>query len=865
MVKAGARFALVFCLTACGTPPEPPVPDAGCGELGTPSDMPYIMCPSEIDLGCIGPEGVTLDVAATAGSCDGAEPTLVCNPGAGATIRAGSPSEGTCVARSPSGAVAECTFAIRYAIDGPAELACGDALSATCSASRTNVTLEPPTAMASCSGGRVDPATHDAPADGFAVGLTTVTWTAAVEGGAPLSCTVDVTIDDDTPPALRCDPSTFARTAPGDAITPPLPTATDRCDTEVLVDMVLPTERGAHVVPVTATDDAGLEATCDWALTVLDVFAPTGLRVLSAELAADGTTDLSVGWDPVTSPDVTALRLERATSLAGPWTTLSTLPATTLTFTDGVMPMPEAHYRVVALAGALEGGATDPLRALAVTDDEYHLVSQPVSGVPFATSLFGVVRHPVDLAAGPFPLVVFLHGNHGNCRSAAGLDGCESRTGHECEDPSYTTTPNAHGYVYLQETLASQGFMTVSISANALNCRPDYIPERTALLLEHLRRWARWGTTGAAPFGTTFAGVIDLTRVSLVGHSRGGEAVASAPAALASTPVAGVSLAGVFTIGPTDFHSPRPSGVPYATLLPGCDADVRTLVGLRQYDRGLDAGDPNARAQILYIGANHNFFNTEWRVDDNEAIGRACDAGDLVGGPAQRGMLEPVLSDWIRSTTAGSRFPAYIRAESDTPPLIDAWAARDIDLRWSYAAASRRALDDFTGAGAPDFNDAGGANTYSGMIASITCTGTCRRNFTHVTGAIRPAWDPSARATFAVGDLDASLYDVVSMRFASRIATINSSIFEHDFAIRVRDRSGTTAEVLLAAYGRLPHRYPSRFEQEVLTTVRIPFTAFLAAAPTLDPAHLSAVEVSWPGTGPAAGSIWMSDLDLASD
>ena len=53
------------------------------------------------------------------------------------------------------------------------------------------------------------------------------------------------------------------------------------------------------------------------------------------------------------------------------------------------------------------------------------------------------------------------------------------------------TTPNAEGYVYLMETLAASGYVTVSVSANALNCRDDFIPERTQLLLEHLRRWQR--------------------------------------------------------------------------------------------------------------------------------------------------------------------------------------------------------------------------------------------------------------------------------------------------------------------------------------------------------------------------------------
>jgi hypothetical protein len=92
--------------------------------------------------------------------------------------------------------------------------------------------------------------------------------------------------------------------------------------------------------------------------------------------------------------------------------------------------------------------------ALAIAADQYAIEAQPVPGVPFVTTLYGVIRHPLDLSAGPYPLVVLLHGNHGNCRLATGDDECEERTVHACTDGRFTTTPNAEGYVYLQETLA---------------------------------------------------------------------------------------------------------------------------------------------------------------------------------------------------------------------------------------------------------------------------------------------------------------------------------------------------------------------------------------------------------------------------
>lgn len=858
------RRALLGLLVLAGCDGgAPALPDGGCGEPGVAPDMPILGCPAMVDVGCIDASGAPLAVPTTVATCDGTPATVTCTPDRVAPGATG----GSCVAVSATGARAECRFAIRYAVDGPASLVCPPAVTAACAGPRTAVSLPSPGVMASCDGGEIGAPTSDAPAD-YAVGATEVAWTATVAGGPSLTCTTRVEVTDDTPPALSCAPVTVLRTAADDPILVPPPTATDACDDSVDVSLgPLPTTRGAHVVPVTATDDGGATATCDLEVTVRDVFAPVGLRVISAALASDGTTDVTLGWEDGGGADATDVRVERATSPGGPWTALDTLGAApgAATYTDAEAPSPVAWYRVVALAAGVEGGATEPVRAYAVSADEYHLRDQVVPTVRFATSLYGVVRHPEDLSEGPFPLVVFLHGNHGNCRPASGDDECETREGHDCEDARFTTTPNAEGYLYLQETLAAQGFFTVSLSANALNCRDGFLAERAQLIVEHLRRWATWSGAGGAPFGTTFAGAVDLSRVALVGHSRGGEAVATVPAVLRATPVAGVSLASVFGIGPTDYETPTPSGVPFAVLLPACDADVTSLEGLRQYDRGLDPTDATERAQVLYVGANHNFFNEEWRFDDNEALRRACTSAQQVGGAAQRGMLEIVLADWLRATALAAPLPAYLRAEAETPALVDFWADADLDLRWSYAGPERFVIDDFEGTGAPDVNDLGGDNDYTGMIAAITCTGTCARNFSHRVGAVRPAWrDAPALMSFAIGDVDASGWGVLSMRFASRIATINDGIVEHDLAIRVRDASGVVAEVALTAVGRLANRYPSRFEQEILSTVRVPLEAFLAAAPMLDLAHLVAVELGMPIAGASpAGSIWMSDLELA--
>jgi hypothetical protein len=91
------------------------------------------------------------------------------------------------------------------------------------------------------------------------------------------------------------------------------------------------------------------------------------------------------------------------------------------------------------------------------------------------------------------------------------------------------------GYAYLGEQLASRGFIVISVDENFLNLSPLVVvlafqslrgvdDLRGWLLLEHLGVWREWNATSDNPF----FGKVDLNRVALIGHSRGGQAVAAA-------------------------------------------------------------------------------------------------------------------------------------------------------------------------------------------------------------------------------------------------------------------------------------------------------------------------------------------------
>ena len=199
------------------------------------------------------------------------------------------------------------------------------------------------------------------------------------------------------------------------------------------------------------------------------------------------------------------------------------------------------------------------------------------------------------------------------------------------------------GYEYLGRRLASQGYVVVSIDANLINNQGNSGPandraligDRGTLILRHMQQLSDWTRNGGGP-PTIPMNSLDLGRVALVGHSRGGEATRAAynmyfaagspwPARI----VTPVSFDAIFEIGPTDFLGMNASGATWNVLLPMCDADVTGLDGIRPFDRMMrDFAESPARQKSSYTvwGANHNFYNTQWMVSDTFGLVRAAGA-----------------------------------------------------------------------------------------------------------------------------------------------------------------------------------------------------------------------------------------------
>lgn len=262
-------------------------------------------------------------------------------------------------------------------------------------------------------------------------------------------------------------------------------------------------------------------------------------------------------------------------------------------------------------------------------------------------------RHTTPLPNTSYPIVIFLHGNHGTCGRGANPridDSNEYTYTGVCSAP-YQVVENHRGYDYIATELAERGYFVVSINANRGITqgdgpdnpdRPDpgLIRARGNLVLKHLQYLRSWSqSSGTTPLGA-YKGKLDFHSIGLMGHSRGGEGVRAAvelyrrPGSAWPAKIGSVRFQSVFELAPTDgmfweFATPdEPEHITYvnaqdtkwAVLLPMCDGDVKPLDGVKPFDRMLgipEVNTPAMKASYTVWGANHNYFSTEWQQSDS--------------------------------------------------------------------------------------------------------------------------------------------------------------------------------------------------------------------------------------------------------
>lgn len=426
----------------------------------------------------------------------------------------------------------------------------------------------------------------------------------------------------------------------------------------------------------------------------------------------------------------------------------------------------------------------------------------------------------VPRGQGPFPLAVFVHGNH---------------------DPLENSTP---GYLYLCELLASHGIIAATIDANFLNGFNFGENDARAIVhLEHLKQFRIWTATSGHPLHRK----VDLDHILIVGHSRGGEGVGHAslfntlgsvqPDVL--SPVVpldgsaglgpyGFRLRAVAAIAPTDRQYEPVTGPTavrddYVLMHGSRDGDVSSFEGYNTYNRAhaVDLANPTVsdgrfKSLLWVIGANHNQFNSVWASETPAGTTMPRAAQEQVARVELGALAQAVLLD-------RRRFRRVLRDHAVATP----WLPVGGDFVSQYQDPDRVFLvHNQEGLGPPEVSTpVQGVVTSSGVVTARLLEDLADAGAPQSTITLRMEWNaPGAELVLDIvpGSLPARRFRTLALRIGQSTEAANPAAQDQDLTLRISSGS-RTATIPASSVHRL--LYPDTVTgpgKIVMQTLRLP-------------------------------------------
>ncbi|MBV9570551.1 MAG: hypothetical protein JO056_04840 [Alphaproteobacteria bacterium] len=551
------------------------------------------------------------------------------------------------------------------------------------------------------------------------------------------------------------------------------------------------------------------------------------------------------------------------------------------------------HIRSAVFGLLASVAATYPITAsaLAVEQGEYKLPASFDSEVTtdLQTEEWARVWRPTT--DGAYPLVIFLHGNHGTCGRydsvhKVRVDDDVTYTFSGTCPSGYVVTPNHLGYNYLAKDLASHGYVVVSINANrGVNGAGGVSGDdgrnliRGRLVLRHMQYLAQWNADGGAPssLGFDLKGILDFSHVGLMGHSRGGEGMRAAVTQYedSGSPwparIGAVTFEAMYEIGPVDGQTSRilnNTGMQWNVLLPGCDGDVSDLEGLKPYDRSMLNTTESAalnKSTFEVFGANHNFYNTEWQLSDaGNCSGETPLFPQYKGSKAQRTTAYETLIPFFLAHVGPKAKPKKAKLFDPSYPLSSKLTKVTAYARGFTPAphtADNFIVDNFdksTGT-----SSEGVANQSSGLTQYLHGSGSSNDDSTQRAAAIN--WSAKngflqVNAANKNNSIDISSYPALEFRVALRCfgSLCNSNpdpTGDVDFSIELANANDDLSSAVALKDVAVVRRPTGAFCCNVIfQTVRVPISDFAG----FDPSNFRGVRFIFDRT--SASSIYLADV-----
>jgi hypothetical protein len=399
--------------------------------------------------------------------------------------------------------------------------------------------------------------------------------------------------------------------------------------------------------------------------------------------------------------------------------------------------------------------------------------------------------------------------------------------------------------------------------------------------LEHVKQFRTWNSTT----GHRLHGRVDLNRIAIVGHSRGGEGVGHAsffnrltsikPDLLTSVvPLDGsaglgpygFNLTAAVAIAPTDRqYQPLtgPTVVPdtYCLIHGSRDGDVSTFEGYNTYNRAHavnlanpTVSDGELKALLWVYGANHNQFNSVWPSETPPATTMSRSDQELVAKVFLGTIAQAMLLD-------RSEYLDVLRDHR----LAATWIPVNVDLVSQFQDPERVFIQhNQEGLAAPQVSlPVQGTAVADVLMAARQLRDLVNAGAPVTTITLRLEWSASGSRLLLKldpGTVPAERYKVLALRVGQSTEAKNAANRDQDFTLEVSSGSRTAAIQASSLHRLLYPDVVFGAGKIVMQTLRLPIQQLVDLG--VEPRDLRSIAFLF--NSPATGVVYMGDVQLSN-